>query len=274
MYSTKLALALAFSFLQLALLVDAGIYVLKPEAHSTCHGGQTCTIEWLDDGIHPLLSAAGFCNFGLYTGDLKLVQAISSTDVSQTRSISFKPNPAAGPNSDSYYIGIISTTAKENSSDPLSTSYKAFSPFFTIDQMAGSFESPLPEATSMKPVPSSLTRFSTHSHSGTPTSRSTTTLSTITVGILSTSLSPLPTLTATSLAIKSPATSSVASQSKFTTSKLPSSTPNMPTQYISVASSVTSSGPPLSTSSATMGSVPPLPALAFVLSSLLASLLL
>ncbi|KAG6902738.1 hypothetical protein C0995_012402 [Termitomyces sp. Mi166 len=81
----------------------------------------------------------------------------------------FQPLPAAGPNSDSYYIGIISTTAKENSSDPFSVSYKAFSPFFSIDQMTGSFDSPLPEATSTIPITSSAF------------SRSTTHLSTITL---------------------------------------------------------------------------------------------
>ncbi|KAG6850609.1 hypothetical protein C0991_010244, partial [Blastosporella zonata] len=75
--------------------------ILQPEAHSTCHGGQACTIEWLDDGTRPLLAAAGLSTFGLYTADLQLVQAIPPTDVSKTRSISFKPNPAAGPNSDS-----------------------------------------------------------------------------------------------------------------------------------------------------------------------------
>ncbi|KAG6907791.1 hypothetical protein DXG01_007330 [Tephrocybe rancida] len=138
MYSTTLALALALSFLQFVLLADAGIYVLKPAAGSTCSGGQTCTVEWLDDGVHPLLTTAGLCTFGLYTGNLQLVQALPPTDVSTTHSITFKPNPAAGPNSHSYYIGIISTTAKDNSSDPFPSSYKAFSPFFSIDQMTGS----------------------------------------------------------------------------------------------------------------------------------------
>ncbi|KAG5340236.1 hypothetical protein C0989_002468 [Termitomyces sp. Mn162] len=64
--------------------------VIKPEANSTCHGGQRCTIQWLDDGIRPLLAAAGVCTFGLYTGTMQLVQTIPPVDVSATRSISFK----------------------------------------------------------------------------------------------------------------------------------------------------------------------------------------
>ncbi|KAF8062230.1 hypothetical protein FPV67DRAFT_1672707 [Lyophyllum atratum] len=176
MYPTTLALVLAFWILNFALLADAGIYVLKPSAGSKCHGGQTCTIEWLDDGSQPLLSAAGVCTFGLFTGKQQLVQAIAPADVSTAHSVTFKPNPAAGPNSDAYYIGIISTTFKKDSDTP----YMAFSPFFSIDQMSGSFDTPLPAAISAIPIPSSLTRSATGS--GTATSRSTTKLSTITAG--------------------------------------------------------------------------------------------
>ncbi|KAG6839225.1 hypothetical protein C0991_004644 [Blastosporella zonata] len=284
MYSTTLALALAFSFLQFALLSEAGIYILQPEAHSTCHGGQACTIEWLDDGTRPLLAAAGLSTFGLYTANLRLarsrppyaqqlVQAIPPTDVSKTRSVSFKPNPAAGPNSDSYYIAIISTTAKQNSSDLSSVPYTAFSPYFSIDQMTGSFSSPLAEATSTIPIPSSLTR----SVSGTVTPiPSRTILSTITVGTLSTSLPPIPTLTLTIPTTKSSPTTLVVSQTKLTTSKL-TSLPTMSTQTSSVASSATSIVPSASTisSNGAMGRVLPVPALCtalLVLSSLLASL--
>ncbi|KAG5723896.1 hypothetical protein E4T56_gene9821 [Termitomyces sp. T112] len=238
MYFITFALVSAFFFLQLALLVDAGIYVIKPEANSTCHGGQRCTIQWLDDGIRPLLAAAGVCTFGLYTGTMQLVQTIPPVDVSATRSISFKPIPAAGPNSDSYYIGIISITAKENSSE----SYEAFSPFFSIDQMTGSFDSPLSEATSTIPITSSVF------------SRSTTHLSTITVGTLLTSLPPLPTVAATT-------TASISSQTRFTT-KSPSLSPSTPIPT-SVASKEATSFPS-ATSSKSNGvvvRVPPMLAL-------------
>lgn len=84
MFSATLVLALCF--LDSALLVDAGLYVsshlspknltnklslqvIQPSARSKCHGGQTCIIQWLDDGIYPLLSAIGVCTVGLFTGE-------------------------------------------------------------------------------------------------------------------------------------------------------------------------------------------------------------
>ncbi|KAG6878157.1 hypothetical protein C0993_011575, partial [Termitomyces sp. T159_Od127] len=99
------------------------------------------------------------------------------------------------------YIAIISATAKENLSDPFSLSYKAFSPFFAIDQMTGSFDTPFSEATSTIPIPSSAF------------SHSTTHLSTVTVGTLSTSLPPLPTIVATTSTIKDVASSELSSSS-------------------------------------------------------------
>lgn len=44
------------------------LQVIKPSQGSTCHGGQSCTVEWLDDGIAPLLSDLGVNTVGLYTG--------------------------------------------------------------------------------------------------------------------------------------------------------------------------------------------------------------
>ena len=71
-----------------ALLVDAGLYVrvsptcfcpwgfrlirtfqvIQPSQGSTCRGGESCTITWLDDGSRPLLSAIGVSTVGLFTG--------------------------------------------------------------------------------------------------------------------------------------------------------------------------------------------------------------
>jgi len=224
MYLAHLALVLAFCISNFTLLVNAGIFVIEPASGSTCHGGQSCTVEWLDDGIRPLLTAAGICTLGLYTGDLKLVQALPPVDVSGTHSITFKPNPAAGPNSDSYYIAITSTTFRLNSSTP----YTGFSPFFRLDQMTGSFDTPLPEATSTIPIPPSLSHEAT-SHS--------TVLSTITVGILSTSLPPLPTPTNTTpVTTQSPSSSS---QTRLSTSILPSS-PSVPSTSTTVAPTLSS----------------------------------
>ena len=39
-----------------------------PITGSTCHGGQECKVEWLDDGVVPLLSSIGACHVGLYNG--------------------------------------------------------------------------------------------------------------------------------------------------------------------------------------------------------------
>ncbi|KAG6808117.1 hypothetical protein H0H92_005324 [Tricholoma furcatifolium] len=233
MYSAILALVSALSFLQLAQLAKAGIFVLKPEADSTCHGGQPCTIEWIDDGVAPLLSAAGVCTFGLYTGHMQLVQAIAPTDVSKTHSVTFTLS----------YVGIISTIAKTNSSDP-DVPYSAFSPFFKLDQMTGSFDSPLPEATSTIPIPSSLAHFA--SASGTHVSTSATTLSTITVGTLSTSLPPLPTPTTTISTSK--ASSTLTSQARLTTSTISSTSP-VTLPPTTVASGIASSVSPVPTTS-------------------------
>ncbi|KAF8958094.1 hypothetical protein BDZ97DRAFT_1668894 [Flammula alnicola] len=100
MYSTIMALALAILFMDAAVLVHAGLYVVQPLQGSTCRGGESCTITWLDDGIRPLLSAVGVSTVGLYTGKQQLVQTIPPVDVSSVHSITFKPNPSAGPNSD------------------------------------------------------------------------------------------------------------------------------------------------------------------------------
>ncbi|PPQ74352.1 hypothetical protein CVT24_000663 [Panaeolus cyanescens] len=205
MYFDSLALALVIIFLDLAQLVSAGLFILEPTAGSTCTGGQPCTITWVDDGTFPVLSSIGVATVGLFTGKQQLVQSITPVDVTKTRTVTFTPNPAAGPNSDTYYIAIASTTLKNNSSAP----YTGWSPFFRLVGMSGSFDTPLPAATSPIPIPASLTR----------TSSSPSVTSTITVGTINTSLPPIATPT-------SPpprSSSSSASQSRFSTSVLSSS---------------------------------------------------
>ncbi|KAJ3557373.1 hypothetical protein NP233_g11757 [Leucocoprinus birnbaumii] len=174
---------------QCLLCVKAGLFVVDPKQGSTCHGGEPCTVTWLDDGSSPLLSDIGVATVGLYTGDQQLVQAITPVDVSQEHSLTFTPIPAAGPNSAAYYLSFISTSAKQNNSLP----YAAFSPFFRLDKMTGSFATPNPTATSPIPIPSSIN----------PNNKPTTgtndgdVLTTITVGTISsspaTSTTPTPT---------------------------------------------------------------------------------
>jgi len=43
------------------------LQVTVPQPSTVCHGGQPCTVEWLDDGTSPLLTAIGICTVGLYS---------------------------------------------------------------------------------------------------------------------------------------------------------------------------------------------------------------
>ncbi|KAI8989110.1 hypothetical protein BD414DRAFT_415056 [Trametes punicea] len=98
MHGTILAALLFQSFF--ALLVQATLYVIEPTAGFTCSGGKPCTVEWLDDGTAPLLSQIGPCQVALYNGDHVLVQQIEPVDVSVVHSLTFTPDPKAGPDSD------------------------------------------------------------------------------------------------------------------------------------------------------------------------------
>ncbi|EPQ51804.1 hypothetical protein GLOTRDRAFT_48095 [Gloeophyllum trabeum ATCC 11539] len=80
--------------------VKAALYVVSPAAGSTCHGGQPCTVTWLDNGEEPLLSSIGACTVGLYTGTDELLQQIEPVNVGSAHSLQFTPDPAVGPNGD------------------------------------------------------------------------------------------------------------------------------------------------------------------------------
>ncbi|KAI6104925.1 hypothetical protein EV401DRAFT_2014756 [Pisolithus croceorrhizus] len=81
----------------------ASVYVTNPVASTVCTGGQSCEVQWVDNGESPLLSSLGTCSVALYTGEFVLAQALNSIDVSASSSFSFTPNPSAGPNGQ-YYI--------------------------------------------------------------------------------------------------------------------------------------------------------------------------
>ncbi|KAJ7291049.1 hypothetical protein C8J57DRAFT_1271225 [Mycena rebaudengoi] len=170
---TWIWLLAAFLALDSALLVSADVFFLKPEDGSTCTAGVPCTIEWIDDGNTPQLSAVGVVTAALYTGEQQVVQRITPLDVSTIHSIEFTPNAQAGPDSDTYYVAFTSITSKVNGTASIS-----FSPFFRLEGMSGSFDSPLPAATSTIPIPGSLTRSSTNKVG-----------TTITVGTINTSRS-------------------------------------------------------------------------------------
>ncbi|KAF7362003.1 hypothetical protein MVEN_00545500 [Mycena venus] len=231
------------SVLVFAPFVSAGVYFIQPQSGSTCTGGTPCRLEWLDDGIAPLLNAVGVVRAGLFTGEQQLVQTLQPVDVASLHSVEFTPIAQAGPNSNSYYIAFTSTTAKENGTD-----YTAFSPFFVLKGMSGDFSSPLASATTAFSIPKSIT------HTGTiiPT--------TITVGTVDTSLPPMPSPSTTSSSSSSNTqTPSSSSTSRFTTSSVPSSSP-----AASVSPSVTESGAVTTPSPSSAGASRPvsLPALA------------
>jgi len=120
---TSLALLVSTRFA----LVQAAVYVTNPVASTVCTGGQSCEIDWVDDGQSPLLSSIGECSVGLYNGEMVLAQSLTSVDVSSTTSLSFTPNPSAGANG-AYYLVFTS-----NGID-----YQAWSATFTLNGMTGS----------------------------------------------------------------------------------------------------------------------------------------
>ncbi|KAJ2922938.1 hypothetical protein H1R20_g14196, partial [Candolleomyces eurysporus] len=138
MSSKLFSLVTYFILFFLLTVVDAALYVVTPLSGSTCRGGQPCTVTWLDDGQAPLLSAIGVTHVALYTGTLKLVQTLPPVDVSSTLSFTFTPNPAAGPNSDAYYLAFTSTETKVNGSE-----YREYSPWFRFLRQPPSFRNEL-----------------------------------------------------------------------------------------------------------------------------------
>ncbi|KAL0946226.1 hypothetical protein HGRIS_012485 [Hohenbuehelia grisea] len=228
LFSSNLQLLVcSFLVFVLAANVNAELYVVDPTSGSTCRGGEDCTVTWLDDGTSPLLTAIGPCNVGLYTGNQQLVQQLGPVVVSSSRSLTFKVNPKAGPNSDRYYVAFVATTARLNNSD---SPYIGFSPFFRLNNMSGSFASPLPS-----------------SSFATPSTRpSTTQLSTITVGRPSTPLASSSTASPTSASSK--AASSASSALPTTTLTIPASSASSTSQTSS--GFVTSASPSASSLSA------------------------
>ncbi|KAH9968014.1 hypothetical protein BC827DRAFT_1169751 [Russula dissimulans] len=173
--------------LALSQTVFGALYVTRPTSQTVCHAVQPCSVQWLDNGVVPLLGAMGLCRVALYSGNEKLIQQIEIVDVSTTQSLSFTPRPDAGPNSNTYYLAFTPII----SSGPVT----AFSATFSLDGMNGSFDSPIPELTSTRPVPSTLllthpNQIATSTHTGTD-SLSTTTSSFHPSGSFSSSTSSL-----------------------------------------------------------------------------------
>ncbi|KAG2076240.1 hypothetical protein BDR04DRAFT_1004114 [Suillus decipiens] len=86
-FKTLISLALLVST-RLA-LVQASVYVTNPVQSTVCNGGQSCSVEWVDNGESPLLSDIGECTVGLYNGEMVLVQSLTSVNVANTNSFTF-----------------------------------------------------------------------------------------------------------------------------------------------------------------------------------------
>ncbi|KAG2338108.1 hypothetical protein BDR05DRAFT_1062945 [Suillus weaverae] len=80
--------------------VQASINVTNPVESTVCHAGQSCEVEWVDDGQSPLLSDIGECHVGLHNDLLLLAQSLTTVNVADTDSFSFVPHPSAGNNGD------------------------------------------------------------------------------------------------------------------------------------------------------------------------------
>ncbi|PIL29181.1 hypothetical protein GSI_09230 [Ganoderma sinense ZZ0214-1] len=128
-----------------AFLVQATLYITAPLPATVCTGGKACTVEWVDDGVSPLLADIGACHVALYNGEEKLIQQLDPVDVSAQHGLQFTPDPKAGPDSSTYYINFTSV-------DPVDgATFHEFSTFFTITSMTGSFNSPV--SSDASPVP-------------------------------------------------------------------------------------------------------------------------
>ncbi|KAG2744695.1 hypothetical protein CY34DRAFT_215046 [Suillus luteus UH-Slu-Lm8-n1] len=93
-FKTLVSLALLVS----TRLVQASVYVTNPVQSTVCHAGQSCQVEWVDNGQSPLLSDIGECTVGLYNGEMLLAQSLTSVNVADTHSFTFTPDASAGGN--------------------------------------------------------------------------------------------------------------------------------------------------------------------------------
>ncbi|KAI0316873.1 hypothetical protein OF83DRAFT_1124377 [Amylostereum chailletii] len=181
----------------------AEFFVVNPSESTTCHAGQSCKVQWLDNGERPLLANMGPCYVGLYRGKQQLIQQLDPVDVSSVHSLDFTPQANAGPNSNTYYVAFTSVSLKQaNSSRP----YIGYSPNFTLDGMSGTLDTPIASLTSSIPIPPSIS-----SQPSQPTNPASTLSGTITITI---STQPASTFTPSSVTFPSLSSSA----SRFVTS--------------------------------------------------------
>ncbi|GJE86318.1 hypothetical protein PsYK624_023980 [Phanerochaete sordida] len=236
------AFLLLFLGLQLA---QATLFITSPGQGSTCHGGQPCLVEWVDDGEAPFVTTIGACYAGLYNGNGVLVQQIDPVNVAVVRSFQFTPDPAAGPDSHTYYINLTSVNFIGNPAQH----YTQYSPFFALDGMSGTFNAPVASDTSSPSVPSSVLSASSN-----------TIISTISVGASSaesSSSSSDPSAVAASVDARSTSRHSASATASATGSSpdISSSTPVATLRSSSSSSSTSTNSSTSSTSSSASGMV-------------------
>ncbi|KAH8080137.1 hypothetical protein HD553DRAFT_276406 [Filobasidium floriforme] len=140
MFNNLLASSSIFG-LFLAGKVLAGIYVTNPVADTVVQSGQTLTINWVDDGVYPLLGNIGPSSIALFTGSTFqqswLANIAEEIDVSKVGTVNWAVDPNVGPSGNYYFIRFTSKNLKDTTE--AAYPHTAYSAKFTLENMSGSF---------------------------------------------------------------------------------------------------------------------------------------
>jgi hypothetical protein len=121
----------------------AAVSFTSPTATIGFNGGQSATIQWIEDGKTPLLSAYGPCILSIDTGNAQQqtnLQTINaSLDPNATNSFPFTVDPTIGPNGSQYFIRLQSLNNKDPNDPTGLLPLLAFSHTFTLSGMTGTF---------------------------------------------------------------------------------------------------------------------------------------
>lgn len=121
----------------------AGVYITSPVNATSLKSGDSGKIEWVDDGVHPLLNAIGPSSVTLYTGSdyqqTWLATIAENIDVSKQSSASYTVDPSWGPSGQYYFIRVTSNSLKDPNDS--ANKYTSYSAKFTLENMSGTFDS-------------------------------------------------------------------------------------------------------------------------------------
>jgi len=97
--------------------VLANVFMTNPTASTTCQGGKSCSIAWMDDGKAPNLQQFGNASIGIWVGSVtsqtQLQPIQSSVNVATTAAVQFTVDPSIGPNGNDYFIRITSQSFQD-----------------------------------------------------------------------------------------------------------------------------------------------------------------